>query len=149
MNRKNIWRFVIVVLVLLWSVYEFYPPTGKNLIQFFRERAVAHDASFNSIYQKAVALEKAAPEKPYDDLVAAVGTNDITRYFPFFDTKTEAHATTYILNRLQREAAGRIRLGLDLQGGTSFLVSMDTSGLTNAADTSTALSQAVEVLRKR
>ena len=54
-----------------------------------------------------------------------------------------------MLNRVQREAAGRIRLGLDLQGGTSFQVSMDTSGLTNASDTTAALSQAVEVLRKR
>ena len=50
---------------------------------------------------------------------------------------------------MQREAAGRIRLGLDLQGGTSFLVSMDTNRLAKATDASTALSHAVEVLRKR
>ena len=149
MNRNNLWRFVIVVLVILWSAYEFYPPTSKNLIQYFRERAVGHDATFNEIFQKAQGLEKAFPERQYDDLASAIGTNDITRYFPFFEAKNEAHPNTYILNRLQREAAGRIRLGLDLQGGTSFLVSMDTTGLTNTADTSTALSQAVEVLRKR
>ena len=149
MNRNNLWRFVIVVLVVLWSAYEFYPPTSKNLIQYFRERAVSHDATFNDIFQKAQALEKTSPDRQYDDLVSAIGTNDITKYFPFFEAKNEAHPNTYILNRLQREAAGRIRLGLDLQGGTSFLVSMDTTGLTNTADTSTALSQAVEVLRKR
>ena len=99
------------------------------------------------------------PERPYDNLAEAVGTNDITRYFPFFGAKNELHPTTYILNRLQREAAGRIRLGLDLQGGTSFLVSMDTNRLTQASDTnqvasqtmdtSAAISHAVEVLRKR
>jgi SecD/SecF fusion protein len=59
------------------------------------------------------------------------------------------HPTTYILNRLQREAAGRIRLGLDLQGGTSFLVEMDTNGLAHTSDADTALIHAVEVLRKR
>ena len=69
--------------------------------------------------------------------------------------------TTFILNRLQRDAAGKIKLGLDLQGGTAFLVEMDTNALaasirngdTNAvvtqSDTAGAISQAVEVLRKR
>jgi preprotein translocase subunit SecD len=38
---------------------------------------------------------------------------------------------------------------LDLQGGISFLVKMDTSSLTNENDLDAALSQAVEVLRKR
>ena len=71
------------------------------------------------------------------------------RYFPSFGAKEQLHPTTYILNRLQREAAGRIRLGLDLQGGTSFLVEMDTNGLAHASDADTALSHAVEVLRKR
>src|SRR5690349_3319133 len=149
MNRNNFWRFVFVVLVVLWSAYELYPPTGRDLVQVFRERAVNRDTNFNAIVEKTLALQKAAPDKPYDDLKEAVGTNDLTKYFPFFEAKNEAHPTTYILNRLQREAAGRIRLGLDLQGGTSFLVRMDTSSLTNASDTSGALGQAVEVLRKR
>jgi SecD/SecF fusion protein len=149
MNRNNVWRFVLVVLVVVWSLYELYPPEGQNLVLKFRERAVNRDAAFTAIVQQAQALEKTRPERAYDNLVEAVGTNDLNRYFPFFEAKSEAHPTTYILNRLQREAAGRIRLGLDLQGGTSFQVSMDTSGLTNASDTTAALSQAVEVLRKR
>ncbi|HEV2393335.1 MAG TPA: protein translocase subunit SecD [Verrucomicrobiae bacterium] len=149
MNRNNVWRFVIVVLVVAWSLYELYPPEGTDIIQYFRQHAVNRDANFNSIVQKAVALEKTAPEKPYDDLVDAIGTNDLTRYFPMFEAKNETHPNTYILNRLQRSAAGRIRLGLDLQGGTSFLVSLNTTNLTNSSDTTAAISQAVEVLRKR
>ena len=74
---------------------------------------------------------------------------------------------TYILNRLQREAAGKIKLGLDLQGGMSFLLEMDTNRLasietvTNSttgkiemvtnqvAELQGALSQAIDVLRRR
>jgi SecD/SecF fusion protein len=149
MNRNNLWRFVIVVIVVLWSIYELYPPQPRDLVQYFRERAVNRDASFTGILTNALALQKVAPEKPYDNLLEAVGTNDLTRYFPFFEPTNEMHPTVYILNRLQRESAGRIRLGLDLQGGTSFLVKMDTSSLTNATDSSAALSQAVEVLRRR
>ncbi len=149
MNRNNFWRFILVVLVVLWSLYELYPPEGRNLLQFFRDKAVNRDATFTKIYTNAVALEKAMPLKPYDNLVEAIGTNDITRYFPAFGANEQLHPTTYILNRLQREAAGSIHLGLDLQGGTSFLVEMDTNQLAKATDASSALSHAVEVLRAR
>ena len=147
MNRNNFWRFTLVVLVVLWSLFELYPPQGRDLLLVFREKAVARDAAFTTVFQKAQALQKATPEKPYDNLAEAIGTNDITRYFPSFRAKEQLHPTSYILNRLQREAAGRIRLGLDLQGGTSFLVEMDTNRLAQASDASTALSHAVEVLR--
>jgi SecD/SecF fusion protein len=149
MNRNHFWRFVLVSVVLAWSLYELYPPQGRDLVQFFRDRGVARDATFTSIVTTAQGLEKTAPEKAYDDLIQAIGTNDIMKYFPFFQAQNELHPTRYILNRLQREAAGRIRLGIDLQGGTSFRMKMNTNELTSASDASAALSQAVEVLRRR
>lgn len=149
MNRNNFWRLLLVVLILVWSAYELYPPTPRDLVQVFRERAVNRDTNFTAMVQKAVELKQGVAEKAYDSLSEAIGTNDITRYFPFYNAKEQVNPTSYILNRVQREAAGRIRLGLDLQGGTSFLVEMDTSSLTNASDSTAALSQAVEVLRKR
>jgi SecD/SecF fusion protein len=120
------------------------------LIQSFRERAVKTDTNFHAIVQTALELQQKIPEKPYENLKQAIGTNDITRYFPFFEvTNNVGSATITILNRLQREAAGKIRLGIDLQGGTSFVVSMQTNSLPPGADVSGALSEAVEVLRKR
>src|SRR5436190_16669582 len=104
MNRNNLWRFVLVLLVVLWSFYELYPPKGRDLVQYFRERAVnTHDGSFSNIVAKAQALQKAMPEKQYENLFEAIGTNDITRYFPFFEAKGEENPTRYVLNRLQRE----------------------------------------------
>ena len=77
----------------------------------------------------------------------------------------KVHPNVFILNQLQRDALGKIKLGLDLQGGTSFLVEMDTNRLvyvetitnqsgqvetiTNQARVEGAVSQAIEVLRKR
>ena len=90
----------------------------------------------------------------------AIGTNDIQIYFPFVpNTKAQLDPATFILNQLQRDASGKVKLGLDLQGGTSFLAEMDTNylstapGATNGAlrsqQISGALDQAVSVLRKR
>ena len=125
MNRNNFWRFVIVVLVLIWAVISFYPPTSRDLIQTFRERAFRSDTNFHAIVERAMTLQRQSPEKPYEDLKEAIGTNDITRYFPSYGVTNDSRATLTILNRLQRDSAGKIRLGIDLQGGTSFVVSMN------------------------
>ena len=55
--------------VIVWSLFELYPPRGRDLVQVFREKAVNRgDTNFTAIVQKAVMLEKAAPDKPYENL---------------------------------------------------------------------------------
>jgi SecD/SecF fusion protein len=151
MKRNNYWRLSIIIIVVLWSLYEMYPPTGRDLVQQFTKdaRVAPNDATFSNIVFQAREMQKANPDRAFSNLEFAIGTNDIIGYFPQFDARNETAPTTYILNRLQRKAAGRIKLGLDLQGGTSFLVEMDTSKLADTNEVSGALSQAVEVLRKR
>jgi SecD/SecF fusion protein len=166
MSRNNPWIFLFVVLIVCWSFYEMYPPTSRDLVQEFSSRAVARDANFTNILERLQPLQQARPEREFANLQEAIGTNTIKSYFPFFDAKNQVHPNTFILNQLQRDASGKIKLGLDLQGGTSFLVEMDTNKLvyvqtvtnattgvaettTNMAQTEGALSQAVEVLRKR
>jgi SecD/SecF fusion protein len=158
MNRNFFWRLVFILLVVVWSVYEMYPPTSRDLVQYFRQRAVNRDETFAKIYKRAEQLDKARPDLAYEDLQEAIGTNDISRYFPFFEAEKESQPTTHILNALQREASGRIKLGLDLQGGVAITVQLtnrveNVPGETNKAEASqisqAALSQAVDVLRKR
>lgn len=110
-------------------------------------------------------LTKQRPDVEYANLQEAIGTNDITRYFPQYVHTNDVHPTTSILNSVQRAAMGHIRLGIDLQGGMDFVVEMDTNHLvnvetvtnsmgqaesrTNTVELTGALSQAVDVLRKR
>jgi SecD/SecF fusion protein len=165
MNRNNLWRFILVLVVVAWALFEIYPPTNRDLIQVFRENARGADETFSKIVGRAQELSKIPTNSQYASLQQAIGTNDISTYFPQFTKLTLTHPTTSILNAIQREAMGRIHLGIDLQGGTSFLVEMDTNHLvsietttnkmgvpetvTNTVDVTGALSQAVEVLRKR
>jgi len=168
MNRNNLWRFILVILVVAWALFEIYPPTNRDLIQVFREQARGADDTISKIVEHARELHKQRPDHDYENLTEAVGTNDIKVYFPQFKKLSVTRPTTSILNAIQREALGRIHLGIDLQGGTSFLVEMDTNKLvniitttnkmgqvetiTNAPDTQgiqNALSQAAEVFRKR
>jgi SecD/SecF fusion protein len=165
MSRNNPWIILFVVLIVCWSFYEMYPPTSRDLVQEFSTHAMNRDAKFTNILERLKPLQQARPEREFANLQEAIGTNSIKPYFPFFDANNQVYPNTFILNQLQREASGKIKLGLDLQGGTSFLVEMDTNKLvyvetvtnsagvaettTNLAQTEGALSQAVEVLRKR
>jgi SecD/SecF fusion protein len=151
MKRNLLWKFLFLCFLVGWSWFEIYPPTGRDLLAEFVSRAdsAAKDATFESIVQAARHLETQRPGQAYGNLRLAIGTNDIRKYFPGFDPKGDPEPTRAILNRLQRDAAGKIRLGLDLQGGQSFLVSLDTNKLDTAADKSQVLAQAIEVLRKR
>lgn len=159
MNRSNLWRFVIVLLVVAWSVSELYPPTPRYLIDVFDQQSSTPDKNFDEIVKKARELDSVnatrAQSITYSNLVVAIGTNDIRRYFPtnYVNLAVERDPVRGILNKVQRAAAGRFKLGLDLQGGTQFLLEMDLSkAQTNpgvSLNTEFAAAQAVEVLRKR
>ncbi len=151
MKRKNVWKWLVVAFVLAWALWEINPPTSRDLIEEFQGRAVNTDTNFTALVQRARELQKQAqaPNRTFASLLEAIGTNNITRYFPFVNPAAEEDPTLAVLHRLQREAAGKIKLGLDLQGGVSFLVRMDTNQIALAEQKSRALEQAVEVLRKR
>jgi len=163
MNKNNnLGRFILVLIIIAWALMEVYPPTSRDLVQEFTRRAQNKDTAFKDIVDQTVALQKAGTNNEFVALQLAAGTNDLKRYFPFYSAAAnQIYPNTYILNHLQRDAAGKIKLGIDLQGGTSFLVEMDTnvlfavntnninSGQTRTEVANAALSQAIEVLRKR
>ena len=159
MNRSHLWKLVLILLVVAWSVSEIYPPTSKNLIEAFEQQSSTPNKTFDEIVKKAQQLDASnsdrAPGITYSNLLVAISTNDIRPFFPsnYINAAVERDVTRGILNRVQRSAAGQFRLGLDLQGGTQFLLEMDMSrAQTNAGVMMNAdfiAEQAVEVLRRR
>ena len=151
MNRNLLWKTLLVLFVLGWAIYELYPPRGRNVTDVFAERAdrQRRDSVFTNIVERARSLDKEFPDRAYANLKEAVGTNDVTKYFPWVDVKGDKDPNAKVLQVVQRDASGKLRLGLDLRGGTSFLVEMDTNNLTAAEQRDTALVNAVEVLRRR
>jgi SecD/SecF fusion protein len=161
-NQKLWWAFI--AFIVAWSIWEIYPPNGQDLIQTFANEADQSktNAGFNRIIAEATAMQKtnAEPQEQFGLLMKAIGTNDIRPYFPYIDVQAEERPTYAILNEIQKKAAGKIKLGLDLQGGTEFLVSLDTNHLvevdTNGNKTAMRtdekvrmVTQAAEVLRHR
>ncbi len=156
MNRSHLYKLVLILFVIVWSLGNIWPPTAKNLVEEFDGRAGNIDTNFPAILNRARELEKTYPGRSFSNLLAAIGTNSIRRYFPtnFIEVAEERNETRAILNRLQRESAGKFKLGLDLQGGTQFLLEMDTTksdtnGFGASLSRGMMAEKAVEVLRKR
>lgn len=160
MSRNNTWRWALVLFVIFWAAYELVPPTPRDLIETFTNNASAKDTNFAAIVARAEAMQKTNSANPYGNLRAAIGSNDITRYFPTISTKGDTSPSGAILKGIQKKAAGKIRLGLDLQGGVEFMLSLDitnkavinTNGASELAaseERSRLVEQAIEVLRKR
>ena len=149
MTQKHLWYLMLILFVVAWSIVSLTPPTGRDLLQEFQSKARSKDAAFSNIVARAQALQQQYPSRTYGNLKEAVGTNEIAKYFPNINVKGEKNPSSFVINRLQREAAGKIKLGLDLQGGSSFLVGLDTSKLSTNTDRTVAVQNAIEVLRKR
>lgn len=170
MKRNNFWRWISVVFVLVWALFELSPPKDQPLIDVFERSAVNKDDRFEAIVKLAREQQATSTNSAYGLLLAASANTPLTNYFPQFNPDPDANANLYVLNRVQRMAAGKVRLGIDLKGGTSFRLGMDMdylrqkeeAALAAAGTNATALnpvefsykreaamSQAVEVLRRR
>jgi hypothetical protein len=71
MKKNNFGWFIFVVLVVLWSLYEIYPPTSRDLIQQFSSRAENQDTNFTAILQRLAPLEAANTNREFANLLEA------------------------------------------------------------------------------
>ena len=154
MKRNNLARFLLLLLILGWAWTEMYPlwnQPGKLIEQF--GKATNKDADFDKVLQAANANFDADDKNSneFGTLYEAVEASGLvlTNYnFPKMTFRGQVPDNRLVLQKLQKQVAGQIQLGLDLRGGSSFLVAIDTNKLENAT-AGGALAQAVEVLRRR
>ncbi len=158
MKRNNLNRFLFLVLVLAWAAYEMTPLQNKDDRLLDRFVSQAHETNkvvITDIRKTAKTnFDAQAPSEKneYGALMSSVKESGVAlsdHYnYKFSGKKTKKELNDLIMQKLQRESSGQIQFGLDLQGGSSFLVQMETNSL-NQADQQGALAQAVEVLRRR
>ena len=147
MKRNNLARFLFLLLILAWAGTEMTPFRDLSLIDEFN-KAKDRDEKFDKIVADARKSHKEDNSNEFGLLYKAVEASGLalTNYFPKMKFGEQAPNNRLVLQTLQKRVAGQIQLGLDLKGGSSFLVAMDTN---KVDDASGALAQAVEVLRRR
>ncbi|MEE2947525.1 MAG: protein translocase subunit SecD [Verrucomicrobiota bacterium] len=155
MKRNNFARFLFLALILGWAGSEMWPlrdEPGKLIEQF--GKATNKDATFDQAYEAAKAAYDPLDENSNEFGILQKAVEDaglvLSNYTwsPKLRLRGQVPNNRHVLQTLQKAVAGQIQLGLDLKGGSSFLVEMQMSS-TNAVEQQGALSQAVEVLRRR
>ena len=139
-NPKFFWA--LIAFMVLGSLWEMYPLTNQSLIQEFKNKAdqrrPERGPSIKSSARRRNCKRPIRTRRASSPICCtAIGTNDIQQYFPYNNVRGQENPTYTLLNILQRKAAGKIHLGLDLQGGTEFRVSLDTNHV-SATDTNHA-----------
>jgi SecD/SecF fusion protein len=150
MNKSYLWKFVVIAVVAIGSFLLMWPPYGRDVVEVFDSSAMGKDKAFNDAL--ALAKEKIAEDahNPLSKLREAVSEKnlDLRNYFPGYFKPDSQKPNDEILNQIDRKSAGKIQLGLDLKGGTSFLLRMDFTGIESFRHEQVR-EQAIEIIRKR
>ena len=82
MNRTHLWKFLVIVFVVCWAIYEGTPPVKGDLLAHFDQQASNKDDTFNAILEQARAAYAAPDNKATDYAVlkTAIGTNRIAHF---------------------------------------------------------------------
>tara|TARA_B100001123_G_scaffold408266_1_gene501310 strand:- start:167 stop:3154 length:2988 start_codon:yes stop_codon:yes gene_type:complete len=175
-------RFVLVAILAGWTFSEWYPPGGKNLIDAFDETAAEagkegeKELILTSVrdFKSKVNKDDQLRLKGQNSWMEAIGEADLRELFPGktngllkqldlneeiwqqewqslnLDIRTDINQA--ILNRIQKEHEGEVKLGLDLKGGTQFVVQLDPKmgedGELQPVN-SDQLTKAMEIMRTR
>jgi SecD/SecF fusion protein len=177
-SRTWFWKIAVSLVALAVAWFEFHPITPIPLDQFVPAQVIAQKPAFDKLH--AEALERV---KHYKDAAVAADKKSIS-YFqalrdigegrgratpvdfrPFFFTEAQivrepdqTKRNGIVLKQLMVSSQGRLKLGLDLQGGVSFTLKVDPTGAESgekgAGDKSNVshadmVNQAIQVMEQR
>ena len=177
-SRTWFWKIAVSLAALAVAWYEFHPIAPTPLEQFVPTQVIAQKPEFDKLH--AEALERV---KRYKDAAVAADQKSVS-YFqalrdigegrgraapvdfrPFFFTEAQivsepdqAKRNGIVLKQLLVGSQGRLKLGLDLQGGVSFTLKVDPTGAESgektAGDKSSVshadmVNQALQVMEQR
>ena len=148
MTLRPWWKIVVSLLALGAAYYEMTPIRSVPLADYVPGAVIKDEAAFapldreararvaaHAAQDPAVPAERKAPTyyQALRDLAAGRGGDAVVDLLPFFfDPATFvrepelAKRNTLVLKELMRRSQGRLKLGLDLQGGVAFTLEVDT-----------------------
>ena len=177
-SRTWFWKIAVSLVALAVAWFEFHPITPIPLDQFVPAQVIAQKPEFDKLHTEA--LERV---KHYKDAAIAADKKSVS-YFqalrdigegrgraapvdfrPFFFTEAQivrepdqSKRNGIVLKQLLVSSQGRLKLGLDLQGGVSFTLKVDPTGAESgekgAGDKSNVsaadmVNQAIQVMEQR
>lgn len=147
-SRTWFWKVAVSVVALVVAVFEFYPIAPIPLEDFVPTQVINQSAEFQKIHAEAktrLGNNKVASISPdqksvsYYQALRDIGegkgratTVDLRPFFfnerDFIREPDQNKRNIVVLKQLLLRSQGRLKLGLDLQGGVSFTLKVDPTG---------------------
>lgn len=141
-NSSIIWKLVLTAFVLAWAFVSMMPLKDTPFEDFVKTRATAHHDEFAKLVETAESKVDTMNHKSSPDLYPTLyialreyankNDIDISKFFPDIDVsdiKVLKKRNDILMKELYRLSKGKIKQGLDLQGGVSFTLEIDDANL--------------------
>jgi SecD/SecF fusion protein len=157
MIKRNLWKLVLSLAIVLWAVATLIPLNDRPFPEYARSAATAKSAEFSALIKDAsertqsgsapsvfVALKQIARERKID----------LSQFFPEMnlgDVRNLEKRNALLLEELLRRSKGKLQLGLDLKGGVAFTLEVDDSSVAAASteERQEKLSKAIDIIGNR
>ncbi|MEN9638040.1 MAG: hypothetical protein RL077_6444 [Verrucomicrobiota bacterium] len=158
MLKRNLWKLVLCLAVLAWSLTQLVPVNDAPFVDYIRSHATGKTAEFGKLIDEAAARKKnlqAASEFVALKQIGKERKLDLTQFFPDIrledSLKNVEKRNDILLSELLRRSKGRLQLGLDLKGGVAFtLEAKDEPGkIVQDFERKEKLQKAIEIIGNR
>ena len=149
MTKSLIWRFLILFIILSAWAYSLFPLTDQPFIETVEKLASNKDKQF----ERLMSQTKTHPlikSNPPEALLATANKLQI-KLNNYFSLKKKKNAKNKeLIHYLVFKSKGKIRLGIDLSGGTEFIISFDSAVVEKAGrNPKDVRDEIIEILRNR
>ncbi|MEQ9823587.1 MAG: protein translocase subunit SecD [Puniceicoccaceae bacterium] len=130
MITKTLWKLGISLAILVWSVISFLPFNDIDFSTYLSKHVSAHQEEFNQILDAAEQRVEAGEVPSVYIALRQLGDQeetDFAKYFPHVnlrDIRNLSHRNEVLLKYLYGKSKGKLKRGLDLEGGVSFTLAM-------------------------
>jgi SecD/SecF fusion protein len=136
MLKRNLWKLVLCLAVLAWSVMQLIPIQDEPFVDYVRTHASAKKDEFAKLLDEASQRKKNLQAPSEFVALKQIGKErrlDLSQYFPQIrleeTLRNVEKRNDILLAELLRLSHGRLQLGLDLKGGVAFtLEAVDKPG---------------------
>ena len=158
MLRQNLWKLLLTLAIIIWSVAELMPFKDREFVPYVRAQATAKQTEFVNLMKEA--SDRVASKQAPSVYIALkqIGKErklDLSQFFPQYrleaSLKNVEKRNSILLDEILKRSKGALQLGLDLKGGVAFTLEVNekAAAATSPRDSEQKLSKAIEIISTR
>jgi SecD/SecF fusion protein len=153
LKKSILYRFIFIIAILAVWITSTQPLKDQDFYETFRKLSKTQDATLDSIIEAAKAQQEAdAKLTPLKAMaLAANSQNPVVQLREYVEVYNQPEAGNLAVSRyVYRKSRGKIKYGIDLQGGTEFIVAFDENELGDIERSAEDVrDEIIEILRNR